>query len=113
MVNVRGRQQLSTTYRAKRLANEDPIHNYLCSYCQIFHREFVLGGNSRNKRVLLARVLQRFALFQISESDEDVIPGIELQNVLHACCNSRTWLLRDVNFSSEFKPFSNSGVPRN
>src|SRR5438552_5858251 len=66
VVDISGRQQVSTADRAKNLPDEDAIHGHACARRQILRGELVLGRNTSNERVLLARVLNCFASLQIS-----------------------------------------------
>src|SRR5437016_3163831 len=68
---------------------QDAIHDDVGTDRQIRSRELVFGWNTGNHRVRLPGELNLISLFQISQGDQDIVSGIELQDCLHRVAVTR------------------------
>src|SRR5450432_314018 len=85
VMKVPDREQFSALNGLGSLANQYAIHEHVAADREVLHGEFMFGGNAGNQRVRGSRMFDRLTLFQISERDQDVIAGVELQDLfLHS-----------------------------
>ena len=82
VVQVSQSQRFAAADVGCRCPYQHPIHDDAVTGSQVARREFVLRGDIRHKAVGFANESHLIALPQVSQRNEDVVPGIELEEPL-------------------------------
>ena len=80
MGNIARRQNLARHDRFSCLPDQNAIHDYLAAWCEVLGGELVFRQDvgCQHQRTIQKRNL--ISLPEVAKSDQDVVPGIELQD---------------------------------
>jgi hypothetical protein len=80
VLDIAGRQEFSSRNRLDGSAHQNTVHGNVVADAKASHGEFVFGGNMVGDGVSLASEFNSLAGFQVGESNQNVVAGIELEH---------------------------------
>ena len=80
MLDVAGGQRLPQADGFCCFTHDTAVHDHISAARKVLRGELMFRGYVRSQRVALARKFDLLVLFQVGERNQDVVPGIELQN---------------------------------
>ena len=93
MLDVARGQGLSLADWPGCFTHQDAVHDHVSAGRQVLGRELVFGRHVRKQGIAFAREFDLFALIEVGERDQDVVPGIELQDLVSHLFYCRTGYL--------------------